>query len=121
MAQSRYAGAERRKFVRIPFWFVTKYRIYTYNNEKLVEFKQGIGKNISAGGICFEAKDKFKVGDILEVEIDMPALEHSACIIGKIVWENIGDGGNRFVYGLEFTKVKPEDVEAVRKIIETFV
>lgn len=120
MAQSKYVGVERRRFVRIPFWFVTKYRLYPYDVESPQEFRQGIGKNISAGGICFEAKDKFQKDDVLELEIDMPALEHAVRVIGKVVWTRQQEEAERFVYGLAFTKIAPEDVEAVKKIVETF-
>ena len=61
----QFTGAERRRFVRIPFWFVTNYRIYPYSGNSTGEFKQGIGKNISIGGICFEVEDTFSVDTLL--------------------------------------------------------
>lgn len=116
----RYTGAERRRFVRIPFWFVTKYRVYPFNGGSPGDFRQGIGKNISAGGICFEAEDCFSVNTTLELELDMPALDHGVRIIGKIVWTRPQTEGSHYVYGLAFTKIEPDDVEAVKKVVETF-
>lgn len=122
MIHSKYAGENRRRFVRIPFWFITKYRFYPHDVGAAAQesFKQGIGKNISVGGVCFEAKDDFNNGDLLELEIDMPALEHAVCVVGKIAWIHKEDEKGRNAYGLEFTKVKTEDLESVKKIIETF-
>lgn len=120
MVQRDYTGTERRKFVRIPFWFITNYRPYTQNIETLKDFHQGIGRNISVGGICFEAKDRFNKDTILEIEIDMPALEHSVTVIGQIVWTYRQENTGSYAYGLVFTKINPNDIEAVKKIIDTF-
>lgn len=120
MVQFNYAGVERRRFVRIPFWFVTKYRIYLHNVESPAEFRQGLGKNISVGGICFETKDKFENNAMLELEIDMPALDHAVRVIGKIAWTRFNEEGEKNIYGLAFAKINPEDVEAVKKIVDTF-
>lgn len=116
----KYIGVERRQFVRIPFWFVTKYRVYPYEGGSATEFRKGMGKNISVGGICFEAEDSFPPKTTLEVELDMPALDHSVRIVGQIVWSRLLTDVQHYVYGVVFTKIKPEDVEAVRKIVETF-
>jgi Tfp pilus assembly protein PilZ len=120
MSAFKYTGIERRHFIRIPFWFVTKYRLYPHNIKTSEVFRQGIGKNISTGGICFEAHDKFENGSNLEIEIDMPSLEHSATVVGKIVWISESDESNRFIYGVEFSKINTEDLISVKKIIETF-
>lgn len=115
-----YTGVERRRFVRIPFWFVTKYRVYPYEGGSETEFRRGIGKNVSVGGICFEAEDIYTVSTTLEVELDMPALDHSVRIVGEIVWTRPKTERQHCVYGLAFTKIQPEDVEAVKKIVDTF-
>lgn len=120
MAQFKYAGIERRRFVRIPFWFVTKYRLYPHNVESPSEFHQGLGKNISVGGICFEAKDKFSDGAVLELEVDMPALDHGVRLIGQVVWTHSLEGKGLSIYGLAFTKIDPQDIEDVKKIVDTF-
>jgi c-di-GMP-binding flagellar brake protein YcgR len=120
MPQSKYVGTERRRFVRIPFWFVTKYRVYPHDVNNTEEFRQGIGKNISAGGVCFEANDRFNTGSCLELEIDMPALAHSVTLIGKVAWINSNNETNRNVYGLEFLKIDTRDLNSVKAIIETF-
>jgi len=115
-----YTRSERRKFVRIPFWFVTKYRLYPHKIPSGGDFRQGIGKNISTGGICFEAKDEFAKGSLLEIEIDMPALEHAVPLIGEIAWSRKQKGNDLYVIGMSFKKIDPEDFEAVKKIIDTF-
>lgn len=118
----QYKGAERRRFIRIPYWFVTKYRIYPYELDSATEkYRYGTGKNISAGGICFEAEDGFRVSTLLEVELDMPALDHAVRVVGKIAWAKAKEEQEkRFIYGVEFTKINNEDIEAVKKIVETF-
>lgn len=120
MAQFNYSGIERRRFVRIPFWFITNYRIYPHNVEFPGAYHQGIGKNISAGGICFEAKDRFDNDINLEIEIDMPALEHAVRLIGQVAWVRPGEAKDHFIYGVAFTKIDLDDIEAVKKIVDTF-
>lgn len=120
MAQFNYTGIERRRFVRIPFWFITNYRIYPHNVEFPEAFHQGIGKNISAGGICFEAKNRFDKDINLEIEVDMPALEHAVRLIGQVAWVRPGEAKGHFIYGVAFTKIDSDDIEAVKKIVDTF-
>lgn len=120
MAQFKYTGIERRRFVRIPSWFITNYRIYPHNIEFPEMFHHGIGKNISAGGICFEARHRFDKDAILEIEIDMPALEHAVRIIGQVAWARPLEGKSSFIYGIAFTKINSDDIEAVKKIVDTF-
>lgn len=115
---SKYMGPERRRFVRIPFWFVTKYREYPYPVCSAEEFRQGMGKNLSIGGICFECRDQFQSGQIIEVEIDTPALPQGVRVIGEIVWTK--KEGPRYMYGLEFKEVKEEYIDAIREVVETF-
>ena len=126
----QYKGVEHRQFIRIPFWFVTKYQVYPYEPRLCAQgqgecgavgaFRQGVGKNMSIGGICFETEDRFDVSTTLKVELDMPALDHGVRVIGQVVWVRSQTQGKRYVYGMAFTKIQPEDVEAVKKIVETF-
>lgn len=116
----RHKGVERRRFVRIPFWFITKYRVYPYEGGSATEFCGGLGRNISVGGICFEAEDSFPVKTVLEIELDMPALDHGVRVVGKIVWARPKAKEPHYIYGLAFTKIEPEDIEAVKKIIDAF-
>ena len=111
---------ERRRFIRIPFWFVTKYRVYPYRKNSAGIYKYGIGKNISSGGICFETEDDFSVDTVLEVELDMPALDHGVCILGQIVWMRAQKEKGKYICGLAFSKIRAEDIEAVEKIVKTF-
>ena len=117
---SRYKDVDRRQFVRIPFWFITKYRVYPYEGGSATEFRGGLGKNISVGGICFEAEDTFPVKTTLEIELDMPALDHGVRVVGKIVWARPKKEEQHYIYGLAFTKIEEEDIEAVKKIVDTF-
>lgn len=110
-------GLERRRFVRIPFWFVNKYRVYP---RSVGGFKKGLGKNISVGGICFEGEENYSLGTNLEVELDMPALDHAIRVIGQLVWITPKEDSKRFVYGLAFVNIQPNDIAAIKKIVETF-
>jgi len=50
----------------------------------------------------------------------MPALDHGIKIIGKVVWSKAGDSQKRNSFGLAFTKVNQDDVDSLKRIIETF-
>lgn len=114
---SKYTGDEKRNFVRIPVWFVTNYRVYPRPVE---EFKGAIGNNISVGGICFEAREEFPRGVVLEIEIDMPALIHAVRAVGKVAWIKPCADVRYFLVGVEFIDIKRNDVLAIEEIIKTF-
>jgi len=84
------------------------------------QFRKGVGKNISIGGICFEGEGNFAVGTTMEVELDMPALDHAVSAIGRLVWVRPKQDGLKFVYGVSFLNVKDQDRAAIKKIVETF-
>lgn len=113
----RYKGPEKRRFVRIPFWFVNKYRVYPYT---VPEYREGVGRNISIGGICFEGDMSFPLGAKLEVELDMPSLDHAVRAIGQLVWIHPQADKQKFIYGLHFTNINDKDLSAIEKVVETF-
>lgn len=107
---------ERRLFIRIPLWFIVKYRLYPHANE----FHQGIAKNISAGGICLTTKDRLKKGRILNLEISLPPLERDINVFGKIVWSCKQELTDHFIHGIEFKKINPKDFGDIKETIEIF-
>lgn len=111
---------ERRLFIRIPIWFIVKYRLYPRNIEPPEEFRQGICKNISAGGICLAAKDRLKKGWILDLEISLPPLERDIHVFGKIVWSCEQKSTDHFIHGIEFKKINPKDFRDIKETIEIF-
>jgi len=107
---------ERRLFIRIPLWFIVKYRLYPHVNK----FSQGIARNISAGGICMATKDRLKKGRILDLEISLPPLARDIRVSGKIVWSCAQESTDQFIHGIEFKKIDPKDFKDIKETIETF-
>ena len=66
--------AERRKFVRINTQNLLTCQIYTIPSSSGLQ-EDLCTKNISAGGLLFESKEKFDLNDILRLEINLPGWE----------------------------------------------
>lgn len=111
---------ERRLFTRIPLWLIVKYRLYPRNIEPSEEFREGICKNISAGGICLATEERLEKGFILDLEIRIPALAQDIHVMGRVVWSCPQKSTGGFICGLKFIKINPKDFKDIKEIIETF-
>jgi len=103
-------GAERRKFHRIA-------------TDQVISFSEidrpdqlGVSKNLSAGGISFEAVGiEINLGDVLRVTFNVG--DHTVVATGKVTWAIDTDPITQEV-GIEFHEIDPEAVRLLDEIVE---
>jgi len=124
-------GAERRTFVRIPFWFVARYKAVKGpakaettagrpNGAQGKEFKDAYGKNISAGGILIETEEFFPVSTVLEIELDIPSLPESIIVRGRVVRSYEIEKDKLYDNGIQFEAVDDRYKKTIGNFIELF-
>lgn len=132
--EKKYEGEERRKFVRIPFEAVARYKVH---KKKKTDCKHGHcsgavkgkvkhgyqdadTKDISTGGILFTTKEHFPLFTILEMEMDIPSEDGytTVKILGEIV--RTSELKNRKMYdnGISFYRINDSDREAIEEFME---
>lgn len=93
-----------------------KHDIYKENNAICV--------NISEGGCCLELDFILTGADIdfgIKVAIELPDGKPRLVSDGKIVWlkEESKDMLTKYMIGIEFNNLKPQDKERVRKFVQS--
>jgi len=110
--------SEKRKFVRLNFLVDVVYQKRPSAQKERIT----LSRNISGGGICLIAYEELVKSQLLDLEIYLPDNDEPVKAVGKVAWVNefvIGDAskGKRFDAGIEFVKIKKEDLEKVNKCV----
>ncbi len=136
MGPEKYSGEERRKFVRIPYEAVTRYKACKDKHRK--ECKKGDcdddnghhkgkhpyahadAKNVSTGGILMATKELFPLHTILEIEMDVPSMDGytTVKIWGEIVRTSKMKNDDLYDNGISFYKIKDEDRKSIEELLE---
>lgn len=103
-------GAERRKFHRI-------------GTDQVISFaevdqpdKLAVSKNLSTGGISFEAVGiEINLGDVLRVTFNVG--HHTVVATGTVMWATDTDPITQEV-GIEFHEIDPEAVRLLEEAVE---
>ena len=114
--------ADRRKYIRIPYEAVIRYKACPNKEQKKKSFSDACSKNISGGGIMMTTKEHFPTGTILEVELDIPSLDgySTVKILGQIVRTIESEKGKRYENGISFYKIDEQDEEILEQFLEFF-
>ena len=126
------ASSDQRKFQRIPETVAITVRkiVYPMTDESAVP---AVGKNISAGGICFTVSRPFEPGDLLSLQINLTGWRrhkqsYAAVIddelalapltaVAKVAWCQAGTAGERYEIGVLFENVDKDDFRALEKYL----
>jgi c-di-GMP-binding flagellar brake protein YcgR len=104
---------ERRKFTRLDVHHLLKYK--ALQDEEKLSFT----KNISAGGVCFIAKEVISPGSITELLISFPGFPHPVKATAKVVWNKELKKLGGFETGAEFINVEEDAKHFIdKKILE---
>ena len=121
---------ERRKFTRIKARNVIKCKKYTSTTYDK-DLKTTMTKNFSAGGILIESKNKYTVGDVLTIELNLPGWRqfkskfyevihrHDTLplkIVGAVVRVEIISEG-LYDIGITYSVIKEQD----RKVLDKYI
>lgn len=97
---------ERRNYIRIDRSMSVGYRVV-----KHVLGSGARSRNISAGGICLPMQQRFEVGVMLELTIDIAEI-NTISAIGQVVWTKFRDDIHfPFELGIKFIKIARADRE----------
>jgi len=115
-SSGKYFGRERRRYPRIPFGYLIKYRIA---KEKRNRYCKSTSKNLSLGGILIETKKKLPLNSSIEMDLLLPTEEEPTRItVTGIVKRVIPiQKGKLHDVAIEFTKIPAEHKVSLLKFI----
>lgn len=123
---------EKRQFDRIPETVSITIKKITYPMTKDDTVK-GIGKNISAGGVCFAVPHPYEPGNLLSLEINLTGWQRhknsvAAVIdddvaiapltaVAKVAWCRERPDSQGYEIGLTFKNIYEDDYQALKKYL----
>lgn len=115
-------AADRRKYIRIPYEAVLRYKACPNKGPKKKLFLDGSARNISSGGILMATKERFPSGTVLEVELDIPSLDgySTVKILGQVVRTTEVQKNKKYENGISFYKIEEEDEDRLEQFLEFF-
>lgn len=123
MAEPSYQGPERRRFTRIPFWYIVRYKLYTSERKPLPKLHTSRSKNIGLGGILLETKDHYTVSTVLEVELDVPIDTNRhvyAKVVGNVVRSTCLEQDKAYDTAIEFISIPKQYQTSILRLINAF-
>lgn len=113
-----------------------KRRYPRLNDNIFISYQSGakvfkaITRNISGGGLMFEAEKKIQAGAVLDMEIYQPANSFKTLIfvtpvsvkvrwIKKIKYGFLETGENEYKIGVEFDNIRSEDRKKIEQYVNT--
>lgn len=122
-----FQGPERRRHNRyetdLEIKFNVKFDLHTNIDFRLKdeanavrsEVYRGVGHNISVEGLGFSSQKKLKKGDVLIMDVYVPASKDPIQMEGRVLWCELDPkkdaNPQQYFCGVKILKVKGEDVE----------
>ena len=111
---------EKREFARLDLNVKVDWKRTLATSEPEQEFSDKT-KNISAGGLCLVVYEKLDIGEILEIELELPSKE-TIKAEGKVVWISeyeIEGEEEETIYdiGVQFVKISDEEREEISQFV----
>ncbi len=131
MSESK--GAERRKYVRIPFSFIVRYKAAQAAVKDAPKFyTTTVTKNISVGGLLFPATLNIPLGTELEIELNLSAIPHpegkealtkykSVPVTGRVVRSEEIIKGELYNIGFVIEKIDEQERHTLEQFIDFFI
>ena len=126
------SSIEKRQFQRIPetVTITVKKIAYPMTEDAAVE---GIGKNISAGGVCFAVPQPYEPGDLLSLQVNLTGWQrhkssYAAVIddelamapltaVVKVAWCQVKAVPQSYDIGVTFENIYEDDFQALKKYL----
>jgi c-di-GMP-binding flagellar brake protein YcgR len=125
MKKKTWSNAERRKFLRL------RDNIFIFGKLKssLIAGFKAVTRDISGGGLMFEAERNIPAQSELEMEIYQPMsfdknIIFSIPVLAKVIWAEriekavFEKGENRYRIGIKFLEIKEEDRRRIVKHVK---
>ena len=113
-----YPGPERRKYKRISFWALARYKKLLNDDE----FRHAQIQNISAGGALLKSKNEIDINTALEIELYIPYVRgyHLLKAKAKTVWIKPTGAKDYWYAGVEFEHIDDESKIKLEEFIRYF-
>ena len=126
------SSIEKRQFQRIPetVTISVKKIAYPMTEDAAIE---GIGKNISAGGVCFAVPQPYEPGDLLSLQVNLTGWQrhknsYAAVIddelamapltaVVKVAWCQVKADTQSYDIGVTFENIYEDDFQALKKYL----
>lgn len=110
---------EKRKFVRLQAPIGVIYKPAKKNRRQ--KPSPSLVKNISGGGVRIFVKEEVRCGDLLDLQIEIPHLEHPIHALGEVVWYHSLKEKDRQVNeaGIRFRDIHPKDLHRIFEYVYT--
>lgn len=130
---SEAGGIERRKYVRVPFSFILRYRAAHAAPANAPKFyTTSITKNISVGGVLFPATTNIPLGTELEIELNLSAIPQgpgkeilakyrSVQVSGRVVRTEEIIKGELYNVGFVIEKIDDKERQTLEQFIDFFL
>ncbi|MDD5633677.1 MAG: PilZ domain-containing protein [Candidatus Omnitrophica bacterium] len=110
-------GIEKRRYPRVDVHIPVKY--YKLGNPAESGKTSVLTKNLSEGGIRFEAPEFISRACRLILELDMPMFTKSIKAISKVAWIKKGTAAEDYDIGNKFLEISKEDKELVSQYVSS--
>lgn len=105
-------GRDQRRFDRIPQPFEAKCR---RAQEPLKPWITVLTRDLSAAGMCVQSDERYEIGALLDVQIELPNVPGVLHLQGRIVWQR---GSAAVEYGVEFVDITPDQQAQIDEIVQ---
>jgi len=114
-------GREKRVSPRISWRFIIKFKPHTI--EDLPVWETATIQNISTGGCSFFSSRSYKVGDILDIEIQFPLLREPMKFLGQVKRSEGEKDKKLSLYniGVQFIEMDADKIGAFKQTVEFFL
>lgn len=114
MADRKYIGPERRKYLRITRHRAIKYTRLSRKLQPIINLAMKTHtKDLSAAGVRFFARKKIPVGSIVEFQFKIPKVNKSVAGIGKVVRSRLRYDRKTYDIGFKFAWVQRKNAAMI--------
>ena len=108
-------SADNRRLTRFNETWAVSYKTFDASLQLESKAHETITLDVSFGGIKIEVEQQFNLGTNLSLSIILPDLQEITTS-STIVWAKKSAAG-RFIYGLKFTDLRPEQLQAMKSFL----
>ncbi|HRZ86436.1 MAG TPA: PilZ domain-containing protein [bacterium] len=132
MSEMSFSGIEKRKFVRVPFSFIIKYKPVEKRPQGPSFFTTTYSKNISTGGLLFPANCSIPIGTELDIELNISAVPamiaregmtkfKSVVVTGRVVRSEEVIKGELYNIGIAIDRIDDKEKSALEQFVDFFL
>jgi hypothetical protein len=115
-----FNSREKRASPRISWRFIVKFKPHSIAD--LPVWETATVQNLSRGGCSFFSSAAYKVGDFLDIEIQLPLLREPMKFLGE-VRRCEGEKDKKLLYniGVQFIEMDTDKIDAFNQTVEFFL